>query len=485
MKTDSLDVWESLPDAVRAAIIKEAARELDEEKSPAERLCPSPHDGPQTRFLALHDVKEVLYGGAAGGGKSAALIMDALRYADVPGYSAVIFRRTYPQLAAEDGLIAKTKEWFPRGAAEWSEKHSKWTFPTSDPKRPATLTFSHLQYDKDVLNHQGAAYQFIGFDELTQFMKSQYRYLFSRLRRPSLTPDRQGKTHPLGAVPLRVRGATNPGGPGHDWVRARFFLDNDRPTERMYVAARITDNPSLDQKSYIETLGDLDDLERAQLLLGDWDAAGDGLIRLEDIKSCETPDALWPEGEPPPGRNRPELYLGYDVARSQDLSVLWTLERVGDRFYTRRVDILEKQPFRKQAEFLRERMTGDVVKICIDAGGIGMQLAEDLEADYPSKVERIQLTSGRQGQIAQALKIEVLGRNIALPTPHQVPELRDDFMLVRKTDTKNGVPVLSVGRGEVGHADRFWGCGLARHAAPARPQKRRARAATYRKVHSH
>jgi predicted phage terminase large subunit-like protein len=107
--------------------------------------------------------------------------------------------------------------------ARWNDNDHRWTFPSG-----ATLTFAHLQHEDDKYNYQGAAFQFIGFDELTQFTETQYTYLFSRMPAP------EDALHdgPLGQVPLRIRAASNPGGPGHDWVKQRFGIYRTRATSR-------------------------------------------------------------------------------------------------------------------------------------------------------------------------------------------------------------------------------------------------------------
>ncbi len=213
----------------------------------------------QLAFL-LTTQQEVFYGGAAGGGKSDAMLMAALQFVHVPGYSAVIFRRTYPQLSEGDGLIPRSKEWLAGTGASWNKTESRWTFPSG-----ATLTFRHLQHEDDVYNHQGAAYQFVGFEELTQFTEKQYRYLFSRARKPI--------TGPLSKVPIRVRATANPGGVGHEWVRDRFGLTQvppKPPKGRIVILAKLEDNPHLDQEDYDRKLAELDPITYKQLRDGDW-----------------------------------------------------------------------------------------------------------------------------------------------------------------------------------------------------------------------
>jgi predicted phage terminase large subunit-like protein len=215
---------------------------------------PTPKQG---YFLTLPH-GEALFGGAAGGGKSDALLMGALQYVDVPGYAALILRRSFADLSLPEAIMARSKEWLGGTAAHWSDQTKTWRFPSS-----ATVTFGYLEHEEDKLRYQGAAFQYIGFDELTQFSETQYRYLFSRLRRLHTTP-----------VPIRMRGATNPGGPGHDWVLQRFM--GERDPDRVFIPSTLDDNPYLDRDEYIRSLDKLDPHTRDQLLKGDWFARPPG-----------------------------------------------------------------------------------------------------------------------------------------------------------------------------------------------------------------
>lgn len=158
----------------------------------------------QLTFLKLK-CKEALFGGSVGPGKSSALLMAALQYVHRPKYSAVIIRNTMKNLSQPGGLIPRSIDWM-IGKADYNATEHKWTFPSG-----ATLVFSYLSTYKDMENFQSSEYQYVAFDELTQFPEEYYRYLFSRLRQ-TLDVD----------VPERVRAATNPGGSYGDWVRARF-----------------------------------------------------------------------------------------------------------------------------------------------------------------------------------------------------------------------------------------------------------------------
>ena len=243
--------------------------------SPRAPIRPSPYwpsyslSVPQGAFHSLQWVLEMLYGGAAGGGKTDALLEAAVQYSDVPGYKAILLRKTFTQLSQADGLIDRSHEWL-TGRAKWNDQKHRWTFPSG-----AILEFGHLQHEKDRFNYQGSAFDFIGLDELTHFTEAEYRYLFSRLRR-----------HPDSPIPPRVRAASNPGGVGHRWVKRRFIdklPDPDDPSDtpekcaaRVFMPAKLSDNPGIDQEAYRLALDQLDAQERAQLLDGDWDARPPG-----------------------------------------------------------------------------------------------------------------------------------------------------------------------------------------------------------------
>jgi len=215
----------------------------------------------QAVFLLCNHVREVLYGGAAGGGKSDALLMAALQYVDVPGYRALLLRRTFADLALPGAIMDRAYSWLANSDAHWSGQDKTWTFPSG-----ATLTFGYLEHDKHKYRYQSAEFQFVGYDELTQFEMPKYTYLFSRLRRL------------IGAnVPLRMRAATNPGGIGHNWVKSRF-LDAGNHPNRIFVSAKLDDNPYLDRDEYEQSLAELDIVTRQRLKDGDWTVSESGGI---------------------------------------------------------------------------------------------------------------------------------------------------------------------------------------------------------------
>ena len=221
--------------------------------------CPHEPHPKQAEFLALTAL-EALYGGAAGGGKSDALLMAALQYVDVPGYAALLLRRTYADLALPGAIMDRSHTWLAGTEAHWDGQNHRWTLPSG-----ATLTFGYLDTERDKYRYQGAELQFVGVDEMTQFPVGWYTYLLSRLRR--LVGSK---------VPVRARGATNPGGIGHKWVKERFV---DAATAvGPFIPSTLDDNPFIDAEAYELSLARLDPVTRQQLRHGVWVQDSGGLV---------------------------------------------------------------------------------------------------------------------------------------------------------------------------------------------------------------
>ena len=194
--------------------------------------------------------------------------MGALQHVDKPGYAALLLRRTYAELSKADSLIPRSHEWLSGTPAKWNEDRKTWTFPSG-----ATIEFGHVENETDKYKYQSAAYQYVGFDELTSFSESIYEYIgFSRTRRKIES-----------SVPIRTRSASNPGNIGHAWVQSRF-LDDPKPGV-FFIPAKAKDNPGLDVEEYEESLSTLPPALRRQLLDGDWGAIEGAAFHL-------TPDHL-------------------------------------------------------------------------------------------------------------------------------------------------------------------------------------------------
>lgn len=265
-----------------------------------------PNPGPQSAFLAATE-REVLYGGAAGGGKSYAMLADPLRYCGNCSFNGLLLRKTTDELRE---LIWKSQELYPQvyPGAKWHELKKTWTFPSG-----AKIWMTYLDRDEDVLRYQGLAFTWIGFDELTQWATPFcWEYLRSRLR--TISSD----------LPTYMRATTNPGGVGHMWVKKMFvdpapygdaFAATDVETglpmlfpeghsnageslfSRRFIPASLFDNPYLTETGdYEAQLLSLPEAQRKRLLEGDWDVSEGAAFPefnrdVHVIEPCEIPNS--------------------------------------------------------------------------------------------------------------------------------------------------------------------------------------------------
>lgn len=258
------------------------AERVDVEEAQSVIFAPNP--GPQTDFLAASE-QEVLYGGAAGGGKSYAMLADPLRDVNNPKFRGILFRRTNDELRE---LKSVSKDLYTKAIpkAVWSERESQWRFPSG-----ATLWMTYLDKDEDVKRYQGQSFTWVGFDELTQWPTPfPFDYMRSRLR----------VTKGSG-LNLYQRATTNPGGVGHQWVK-KMFINPAKPNKsfwatdietgkvlvwppnhskegmplfkRRFIPANLFDNPYLsDDGVYEANLLSLPEAQRKALLEGNWDVS--------------------------------------------------------------------------------------------------------------------------------------------------------------------------------------------------------------------
>src|SRR5579859_5757559 len=147
-----------------------------------------PQRGAQERFLAS-PADVAVYGGGAGGGKSFSLQLDAARYAALqpkPGYRAVLFRRVMPQITQPGGLWDESQKLYRLMGGKANQSRHEWNWPAWDTK----IKFASMQYESDKHAWQGSQLAYIGFDELTHYVESQFFYMFSRRRTMSGAPAR-------------------------------------------------------------------------------------------------------------------------------------------------------------------------------------------------------------------------------------------------------------------------------------------------------
>ncbi len=208
------------------------------------------------------DADEVLFGGAAGGGKSYGQLVDALLYAlKYPKSRQLILRKTFPEL--EHSMIFTSLGFYPRSVCTYSSSTRKWSFING-----SVVEFGFCASKSDVFRYQGAEYDVVRFDELTHFTEEQYTYLISRVR--GVNP-----------YPKMVKSSTNPGGIGHTWVKRRFidgFLPNEVHTDemgirRIFIPSQVYDNVFLMKADadYVKRLKLLPENEKKALLFGEWD----------------------------------------------------------------------------------------------------------------------------------------------------------------------------------------------------------------------
>lgn len=282
---------------------------------------------PKQALMMARAEYEALYGGAAGGGKTDYLVIEALRQVHIPHYKALILRRTYPQLKE---IIDKAYLYYPRAFpdAKYNKTEHRWTFPSG-----AKIDFGSLNSEEDKYKYQGIAYDFIGFDELTHFTATQYEYLKSRNR-----------ANGAGTV-VYTRATANPGGIGHGWVKDRFVTSckaGETKTEvykvktargieykaqsRVYIPASVFDNKKLleNNPEYVTHLAALPEAERNALLYGDWDSfTGQVFTEFRNDKDGYITRQWSHVIEPFPIPDWWKVFRAYDFGYSKPYAVGW------------------------------------------------------------------------------------------------------------------------------------------------------------------
>lgn len=355
-----------------------------------------PEPGPQTAFLQASEI-QILYGGAAGGGKSYALLADPMRFFGNKNFSGLLVRRTLEELRE---LKWKSRELY-SGAfpgAKFKEQTSSWVFPSG-----ATLWMSYLERDEDALRYQGQSFAWIGFDELTQWPTPfAWNYLFSRLR----------STDPELSQNLSMRATTNPGGPGHGWVK-KMFIDPAPPSKsfwatdietdevlkypetyhdrnlagqplfkRRFIPAKLSDNSYLwSDGIYERNLMALPEAQRRQLLEGNWDVA-DGAAFSEFRTNIHTCDPF-----PVPSNWRRFRSCDWGYSTRQQTAIHWFAIAPDDTLYVYREKIVNQMTATEVARMIMqiERENNDRVSYgVLDAnawnktGQSGPSIAEEM-----------------------------------------------------------------------------------------------------------
>ena len=321
----------------------------------------APQAGPQ-EMAAASTADIAFYGGSAGAGKSWYLTYEAARYSQIPGFTAVMFRRTAPEITGGDGSLwgEAQKLYRPMGGTPREGHNLDWRFSSG-----ASILYRHLQYEKDVHSHQGKAYAFIGFDELTHFTEKQFWYMVSRNRttcgvrpyiRATCNPDpesfvakmiewwidqdgypiqeRAGKLRWFVRIDDELMWADEP----EDFAGmfphiARHDL---RPKSFTFIPAKLEDNAVLMKADpqYRANLLALPLVDREQLLGGNWHirpAAGLYFQRgyfetLEDVKDEDIVRTVraWDKAatEPHAGNRDPDYTVGAKLAKLKDGSIV-------------------------------------------------------------------------------------------------------------------------------------------------------------------
>ena len=317
----------------------------------------TPQPGPQADFLAS-PADIAIYGGAAGGGKTWALLMEPLRHVANPGFGAVIFRRTTVQVKNEGGLWDESEGLYPLAGARGFRSQLTWRFPSG-----AAVRFAHLEHDKTVYDWQGAQVPLIGFDELTHFSGKQFWYLVSRNRSPcGVRPYIRATCNPdadswvAGFIAWWLEEGTGLPAPERAGVLRWFVRDGDAlvwadapgelaarypdlpPKSATFVPARLSDNTALMRADpgYLANLLALPAVERARLLDGNWKvrAAAGLLFRRHWCRIVEAaPQGLrmvrgWDlAGTPKTLHNDPDWTCGVKIGRS-DGGAYYVLDHV-------------------------------------------------------------------------------------------------------------------------------------------------------------
>jgi hypothetical protein len=296
----------------------------------------------QAEFLSC-PAREVLGGGSAGSGKTDSLLAGAMSQVENPLARSLLIRRSYPMLR---DMIGRSHELYSPLGASYSKQERMWTFPSG-----ATVEFGYLDSPEDRFNYQGRQFSYLGFDELTQLpgdgqdangepVNVGYLFLISRLR----SPEGSGLRH-------EIRATCNPGGVGHHWVKQRWGIPDDGSASeridpktgwrRVFIPARLKDNPYLANTDYERSLDALSLIDQKTLKEGRWDVS-EGSYFSEWEPRLHVVNPFEVSGLSP-------MWRGADDGWSSEAAVLWfAWDKINDCIFVVR-------------ELYRKRMTPDVM----------------------------------------------------------------------------------------------------------------------------
>lgn len=393
------------------------------------KYCPKTISPKQEAFLSAPNF-EVLFGGAAGGGKTGGILYAGLQYADQPEYAGLILSRTLAELELPNSIIPLSQQWLANTDAQWRDQKKQWTFPSG-----GVLRFRYLERDEDKWQYLRTSCNYIGIDGAEAFPQEEtYTFLLGRIRRGVDVK-----------IPGRMRLGSNPIGPGASWLKKRFITSpnpvddggscvacehahwrekcsvqkcecasNPNSEPRLFVPAKLTDNPFIDQRNYRQSLAKLSPYVRRALEDGDWDAKPPGkMFRREWFRIIKVAP-----------RSADTVVRFWDLAATQEdkhKNPSWTcgvrLSYNGGLFCVEDVVRLRETPGNVKAVVKQTAaMDGHDVEICIEqeGGSSGLAVIADYVRSLPAYVVKGFPASGSKESRAAPFAAQAEAGNVLM-----------------------------------------------------------------------